>query len=131
MNSRRLNTDPWFTPVLTSNSLLKELFTRVLLLAPTWMACTTLTNHYGTPATRGSQHSTFRGTQSKAFSKSTNANIQFPVFCEILLMKLSKNENCICCTSTGAEAKLHFINVNCFTYDVFGHSFSNLKNMII
>ena len=73
MNSRGLNTDPWCTPTLTSNSLLKELFTSVLLLAPTCMACTTLTNHSGTPATQRAYHSSFRGTLSKSFSKLANA----------------------------------------------------------
>ena len=73
MNSRGLNADPWCTPTLTSNFLLKELFTSVLLLAPTCMACTTLTNHSSTPTTQRAYHSTFRGTLSKPFSKLANA----------------------------------------------------------
>ena len=67
MNSRGLDTNPWCTPTLTSNSSLKELFTRVLLLARSCMACTTLTNLSGTPATRRAHHSTFGSTLSKAF----------------------------------------------------------------
>ena len=73
MNSRGLNAGPWCTPTLTSNFLLKELFTSVLLLAPTCMACTTLTNHSSTPTTQRAYHSTFRGTLSKPFSKLANA----------------------------------------------------------
>ena len=49
---------------------------------------------------------------------------QFPVFCEILFLKLSNNKNCICCTSTWPEAKLHFISVNCVTYDVYLRTWS-------
>ena len=73
MNSRGLNTDPWSTPTLTSNSLLKELFTSVLLLAHTCTACTTLTKHSGTPTTQTAYHSAFRGTLSKPFSNLANA----------------------------------------------------------
>ena len=73
MTSRGLNTDPQSTPTLTSNASLKELFTSVLLLAPTCTACTTLTNYSRTPATQRAHHSTFRGTLSKSFSKLTNA----------------------------------------------------------
>ena len=125
MNSRGLNTDPWCTPTLTSNSSLKELVTFVLLLAPTYMACTYVTNHSSTPTTQRAHHSTFRGTLSKAFFQIDKCHIQFPVFCETLLLKLSKNKNGICCASTGAEAKLHFINLNYVTYDVFDHFFNN------
>ena len=74
MNSRGLYTDPWCTPTLTSNSSLKELFTRVLLLAPTYMTCTTLTNHSGTQTTQRAHHSTFQGALLKVFSKLTKVN---------------------------------------------------------
>ena len=50
-NSRGLNTNPYCTPTLTSNSSLKEALTFVLLLAITYMASTTLTNHSDTPKT--------------------------------------------------------------------------------
>ena len=62
----------------------------------------------------------------ESFFQIDKCHIEFPVFREILLLKLSKNKNCICCASTGAEAKLCFINVNCFAYDVFDHCFNNL-----
>ena len=70
------------TYILTfnSNSSLRKLFTCALFLAPTYMACNTLTNHSGTPTTQRAHHNTFRGTLSKAFSKSTNAIYSF-FFC--------------------------------------------------
>ena len=116
MNSRGLNTDPWRTTILTSNSSLKEMLARVLLLAHIYMACTSLTNHSGTPTTRRAHHSTFRGTLSKAFP-----NQQMPCTVSRVFRDTS-----LCCTSTWAEPKLHFISVNCATYDVFDHSFSSL-----
>ena len=121
MNSRGLNTDPWCTPTLTSNSSLKELFTRVLLL---------VTNHSATPTTQRTLHSTLAkrtlGHFSEGLFEIGKCHIQFPMFCKILFLKLSKNKNCICCVSTGAEPKLRFINVNCLTYDVIDRSFNNL-----
>ena len=82
---------------MTSNSSLKVGFRRALLLAPTYMACTTLTNYSGTPTKLRAHYSTFQGTLLKEFSRSTNAICYF-VFCEIVLLKVSKNRNCICCT---------------------------------
>ena len=71
VNSKGLDTDLWCTPTLTLNSSLK-VFTLVLLLASTYMASTSLTNHSGTPTTLKAHLSSFWGTLSKAFSKSTN-----------------------------------------------------------
>ena len=71
VNSKGLNTDPWCTPTLTLNSSLKVV-TLVLLLASTYMACTSLTNHSGTPTTLKAHFSSFRCTLLKAFSKLTN-----------------------------------------------------------
>ena len=62
MNSTGRNADPLCTLTLTSYCSLKELFTCVLLLAPTYMDCTTLTIHFGTPTTQRAHHSTFQGT---------------------------------------------------------------------
>ena len=53
---------------MISNSSLKELSTCDPLLAPTYMACTTLTNHSSTPITGRARHSAYRGTLSKTFS---------------------------------------------------------------
>ena len=125
MNRRGPNTDPWYTTTLTSHSSLKKVFTHDLLLASTYMACNILPNHSSTPRWRA-HHSTFRGTLLQAFFKLSKCHVQFPVFCKIVLLKLHKNKNCICCTSTGAEAKLHLINVNCVTDDVFDHTFNKL-----
>ena len=125
MNRIGPNTDPWYTTTLTSNSSLKKVFTHDLLLAPTYMGCNILPNHSSTPRWR-THRSTFRGTLLQAFFKLSKCHVQFPVFCKIVLLKLHKNKNCICCTSTEAEAKLHLINVNCATDDVFDHTFNKL-----
>ena len=97
MNRIGPNTDPWYTTTLTSNSSLKKVFTHDLLLAPTYMACNILPNHSSTPRWR-THHSTFRGTLLQAFFKLSKCHVQFPVFCKIVLLKLHKNKNCICCT---------------------------------
>ena len=68
------------------------MFTCVLLLVPTCMACTTLTNHSGTPTIQRAHHSTFQGTLLKAFFQIGKCHIQFPLFCKILLLKLAKNK---------------------------------------
>ena len=127
MNCRELNTDAWCSPTLTLNSSLKEVLTHFLLLVPTNMACTTLPNHSETPTTQRTHHSTFQGTLLKVFFQISKYYVQFPGFCKILLLRLFKNKNYICFTSTKAEAKLHFIIVNCLTYDAFDHYFNNFR----
>ena len=73
-----LHIEPWCTPTLTSNSSLKELFTCVLLLIPTYMACTTLTYHSSTPTTWRAHHSTFKALYQRPFP---NQQMPYTVSC--------------------------------------------------
>ena len=73
MNSSGLRTEPWCTPTATPNSSLYWPFTRTRLLALVYMPWMTLINHSSTPTLLRAHHSTFLGTRSKAFSRSTKA----------------------------------------------------------
>ena len=138
MNSRGLNTDPWCTPTLTSNSSNfspKELFTRVLLLAPTCKAWTILTYHSRTTTTtQRAHHSTFWGTLSEALSKLTNAIYSFVCFARYfswsclkikiasVVLRPGQKPNCILSMLT--VSRMMFSTTLSITYSTWSVNFS-------
>ena len=84
MKSSGLSTEPWCTPTFTPNhSLTHPPYDLILVLACLYMAITALTNHSSTPNFLMAHSTTFLGTLSKAFSRSTNAHhssLCFPLY---------------------------------------------------
>ena len=75
MKSSGLCTEPWCTPTFIPNhSLTHPPYDLILVLACLYMAITALTNHSSTPNFLMAHSTTFLGTLSKAFSRSTNAH---------------------------------------------------------
>merc|ERR1711867_204570 len=72
INRNGLSTDPWCTPTLTSNSSLKPCSTLTAVFASWYVVITALIIHSLTPSLRSAHSTTFLGTLSKAFSRSTN-----------------------------------------------------------
>ena len=78
MKSSGLSTESWCTPTFTPNhSLTHPPYDLILVLACLYMAITALTNHSSTPNFFMAHSTTFLGTLSKAFSRSTNAHHSF------------------------------------------------------
>ena len=81
MKSSGLSTEPWCTPTFTPNhSLTHPPYDLILVLACLYMAIAALTNHSSTPNFLMAHSTTFLGTLSKAFSRSTNAHHSFLCF---------------------------------------------------
>ena len=84
MKSSGLSAEPWCTPTFTPNhSLTHPSYDLILVLACLYMAITALTNHSSTPSFLMAHSTTFLGTLSKAFSRSTNAHhssLCFPLY---------------------------------------------------
>ena len=81
MKSSELSTEPWCTPTFTQNhSLTDPPCGLTLVLACLYMAITALTNHSSIPSFLVAHSTTFLGTLSKAFSRSTNAHHSFLCF---------------------------------------------------
>ena len=76
----KVNAETWWNPTLTRESSLTVPFTLTRLQACSYIECTTLTNHFSRPRFLKARHTTFLGTQSKAFSKSTNGKNGFFFF---------------------------------------------------
>ena len=108
MKSSGLSTEPWCIPTLTPNhSLTHPPYDLILVLTCLYMAITDLTNHSSTPNFLMAHSTTFLGTLSKAFSKSTNAHhssLCFPLYlsCNCLAINIAwvvpvpgLNPNCI------------------------------------
>ena len=116
--NKRLTTDPWCIPSITS---LNEPFTYTLDSALLYIALTKWMTDSSTPSflkhlslSFPSYYSTFWGTLSEAFSRSTKAALSFQV---MLLLHLSKNKDPISGTATWYEPKLPAVNIYLLSYD--------------
>ena len=95
MKSSGLSTEPWCTPIFTPNhSLTHPSYDLILVVACLYMAITALTNHSSTPNFLMAHSTTFLGTLSKAFSRSTNAHhssLCFPLYlsCNCLAINIA------------------------------------------
>ena len=81
MKSSGLSTEPWCTPTFTPNhSLTHPPYDLTLVLACLYIAITALANHSSIPSFLMVHSTTFLGTLSKAFSRSTNSHHSFLCF---------------------------------------------------
>ena len=95
MKSSGLSTEPWCTPTLTPDHSLTDLpYDLILVLACLYMVITALTNHSSIPNFLMAHSTTFLGTLSKTFSRSTNAHhssLCFPLYlsCNCLAINIA------------------------------------------
>ena len=75
-------------------------------------------------------HTTSLGTQSKAFSKSTDTKYKFFFFCKILPLQLFQDKNGVCGSAFWHKSKLHLINVPLLSYQLINNSLSYIQNPI-
>ena len=94
MKRSGLRTVPWWTPIFTSNSSLYPSPTWTQLHAFAYIPFTSRTVHSSSPSFLSAHQMIFRGTQSKAFSRSTKAiqNLLLAAryfFCSCLTTKIA------------------------------------------
>ena len=114
-NSKRRYTEPWWTPIFTSNLSHKVLFTLITLLLFLYIVITALIDHSSTPNFLITHLTTSLGTRSNAFSRSTEAKESFFFFsrylsCSWRAIKIASIEplpgmkpNCIASMSTSSR----------------------------
>ena len=114
MKSSGLSTEPWCTPTFTQNH---SLLNHHIILSWFWhvytWSYTALTNHSSTPNFLMAHSTTFLGTLSKAFSRSTNAHhssLCFPIYlsCNCLAINIAW-----VVLVPGLNPKLHLVYLYC------------------
>ena len=90
MKSSGLSTEPWCTQHYTNHSLTHPSYDLILVLSCSYMAITALTNNPSIPSFLMAHSTTFLGTLSKAFSRSTNAHhssLCFPLYLFVTVLQ--------------------------------------------
>ena len=122
----------WCTTIFTLRQSLKQFSPWTLLLTSQCIAWKICIINISIPSFLITQQSTWWGTLSKAFCRSTNARYWFFFFffCETFALQLSHNEYDICCTMSRHKPKNNFYwHSNLYLYNMFPYLHNILKNV--